>query len=54
MKKRENVTVPGFLKYKWYRVPGQPSSWRVGPYDFRDTENMDGIAEPSLETDFTV
>ncbi len=33
-KKMQNVTVPGFVKYLWYRVPGQPGSWRIGPYDF--------------------
>ncbi len=38
----------------WYRGPGQPGSWRVGPYDFRDAENADGISEPSLKTEFTV
>ncbi len=41
-----------FLKwgYRWYRGPGQPGSWRVGPYDFRDEENADEISEPSLKT----
>ncbi len=46
--------VPGFLKYRWYRGPGQPGSWCVGPNDFRDAENADGIAEASLKTKFTV
>ncbi len=36
--------VPGFVKY---RGPGQPGSWRVGPYDFRDAENPDWIAVTS-------
>ncbi len=43
-KKNENITVPGFVKY---RGPGQPGSWRVGPYDFRDAENPDWIAVTS-------
>ncbi len=41
--------VPGFFKYRWYRVPGQPGSWRVWPYDFRDAENADGISESSYK-----
>ncbi len=53
-KKNANITVPGLLKYRWYRGPGQPRSWSVGPYDFRDAENADGIAEPSLKAEFTV
>ncbi len=43
-KKNENITVPGFVKC---RGPGQPGSWRVGPYDFCDTENPDWIAVTS-------
>ncbi len=45
--KNKNVMVPGFFKYWWYRVPGQPGSWFVQPYDFRDAENADGISESS-------
>ncbi len=45
--KNKNVTVPGFFKYWWYRVPGQPGSWCVQPYDFHDAENADGISESS-------
>ncbi len=48
--KNKNVTVPGFFKYWWYRVPGQPGSWCIQPYDFRDAENQkfrDGISESS-------
>ncbi len=39
--------VPGFFKYRWYRVPSQPGSWPVQAYDFRDAENADGISESS-------
>ncbi len=46
-KKKLNVTVPGVFKYMWYRVPGQPGSWRVQPYDFCDAENTDGISKSS-------
>ncbi len=53
-KKIENVTVPDLLKYRWYRGPSQPGSWCVGPYNFRDVENVDRIAEPNLKTEFTV
>ncbi len=43
--KNENVTVPDLKKlgYRWYRGPGQPGSWRVGPYDFRDAEKQKSI-----------
>ncbi len=40
VQKNENVTVPGFVKYLWYRVPGQPGSWRIGPYDFLVSVNI--------------
>ncbi len=53
-KKNENVTIPGLLKYRWYRGPGQPGSWYVGPNDFRDADNVDGISEPSLKMECTV
>ncbi len=39
--------VPGVFKYMWYRVLGQPGSWRVQPYDFCDAENADGISKSS-------
>ncbi len=39
--------VPGFFKYRWYLVPGQPGSWRIQHYHFRDAENTDGILESS-------
>ncbi len=46
-KKNVNITVPGF--FKCYRVPGQPGSWRVQPYDFHNAENADGISESSYK-----
>ncbi len=39
-----------FFKYRWYRVPGQPSSWHVRPYDFHDAANADGISESSYKS----
>ncbi len=41
--------VPGFVKYRWYRGSGQPGSWRVRVYDFRNAENAEGIMESSLK-----
>ncbi len=44
-KKMKTSRYQVFFKYRWYRGPDQPASWHVVPYDFRDAENTDGIAE---------
>ncbi len=36
-----------FFQVPVVRVPGQPGSWCVRLYDFRDAENASGISESS-------